>query len=306
MRIFKNRGDIYIPSTKIKSDLEQKILLVLLAFGVAFTFMFLVIVGIKYDFSIKNFFAPSNMVTQESNEAVSLPKISGKTNFLFIMNNSNTDEIYFCSLIQVDKDNISYKVCTLDKNTRSDGKSLLDIYKAGGAGNVVNAVKSLIGIDIDYYIDESVDEYKKMYDAFGSINYLVLNEIRYKDTSTYGFNIKLKGGNQSVNGDLASKLIRYYLSENDYETVNEIMLAALTQQVNPENYEKKDKLFSSFIKLSKTNITITDFSNCENTLKVLSSETTGVNVYSVAVDYENNSLTEESINNINGYFTKNQ
>ena len=304
MRIFKNRGDIYIPSTKIKSDLEQKILLILLAFGVAFTCVFLVLVGIKYDFSVKNFFSPGNAVTKENNEIVNLPEISGKTNFLFIMNNSSTDEIYFCSLIQVDMDNIAYKVCTLDKNTYSDGKSLLDIYKTGGAGNVVNAVKSLLGIDIDYYIDESVEEYKKMYDAFGSINYLVLNEIRYKDTSTYGFNIKLKGGNQTVNGDLASKLIRYYLSENDYETVNEIMITALSQQINPENYEKKEYLFSSLIEHSKTNITITDYTKSENALKVLSSETTGVNVYSVVIKYENNKLTSESIRNIKGYFTK--
>ena len=304
MRIFKNRGDIYIPATKIKSDLEQKILLVLLAFGVAFTGVFLIIVGIKYDFSMKNFFAPANAVVQENNEAVSLPDISGKTNFLFVMSNSNTDEIYFCSLIQVDLDNIAYKVCALDKNTFSDGKSFLDIYKSGGAGNVVNAVKALLGVDIDYYIDESVDDYKKMYDAFGSINYLVLNEIKYKDTSTYGFSIKLKGGNQTVNGDLASKLIRYYLSENDYETVNEIMLTALSQQINPENYAKKEKLFSSFIERSKTNITITDFTKSENALKVLSSETTGVNVYSVVAEYENNRLTTEAVKNIKGYFTK--
>ena len=304
MRIFKNRGDIYIPSTKFKSDLEQKILLILLAFGVAFTCVFLVMVGIKYDFSIKNFFAPSNMVSQENNEVVNLPEISGKTNFLFIMNNSSTDEMYYCSVIQVDKDTISYKVCTLDKSTYSDGKSLFDIYKTGGAGNVVNAVNSLLGISIDYYIDESVDEYKKMYDAFGAINYLVLNEIRYKDTSTYGFNIKLKAGNQSINGDLASKIIRYYLSENDYETVNEIILASLSQQINPENYGRKERLFTSLIELSKTNITITDFTKSENTLKVFSSETTGVNVYSIAPVYEENRLTAESIENIKGYFNK--
>lgn len=304
MRIFKNRGDIYIPSTKFKSDLEQKILLVLLAFGVAFTFAFLVIVGIKYDFSIKNFFAPSNAVTQENNEIVKLPEISGKTNFLFIINNSSTDEMYFCSLIQVDMDNIAYKVCTLDKNTDSDGKKLADIYSKGGAGNVVNAVKTLLGIEIDYYIDESVDEYKKMYDAFGSINYVVLNEIRYKDTSTYGFNIKLKAGNQTVNGDLASKLIRYYLSEKNYDTVNEILFTALSQQINPENYEKKEKLFSSLIELSKTNITITDYTKSENALKVLSSETTGVNVYSVVPVYKSGKLTSESLDNIKGYFSK--
>lgn len=304
MRIFKNRGDIYIPSTKFKSDLEQRILLVLLAFGVAFTAVFLVIVGIKYDFSIKNFFAPANLVTQENNEIVNLPDVSGKTNFLFIMNNSNTDEMYCCTIIQVDMDSISYKACTLDSNTYSDGKSLSAIYSLGGAGNVVNAVNSLLSIEIDLYIDESVNEYKKMFDAFGSIDYLILSDIKYKDTSEYGFNIKLKEGNQIVNGDTVSKLIRYYLTEKNYDIVNEIMLTALSQQINPENYEKKEKLFSSLIELSKTNITITDFTRSENNLKVLSSETTGVNVYSVVPVYEGNKLTSESADNIKGYFAK--
>ena len=304
MRIFKNRGDIYIPSTTIKSDLEQKILLVLLAFGVAFTAVFLVIVGIKYDFSVKKFFAPNNLVTQENNEIVNLPEVSGKNNFLFIMSNSNTDEMYSCSLIQVDMDGLSYKVCTLDKNTYSDGKSLFDIYSVGGAGNVMNAVKALLGIDIDFYIDESVNNYKKMFDACGSIDYLILSDIRYKDTSEYGFNIKLKEGNQIVNGDTVSKLIRYYLSEKNYDTVNEIILTALSQQINSKNYDKKEKLFSLLIELSKTNITITDFTKSENNLKVLSSETTGVNVYSIVPIYESNKLTTESIDNIKGYFKK--
>ena len=305
MRIFKNRGDIYIPSTKIKADIEHKILLILLSFLVAFTAVFLVVVGVKYDFSVKNFFAPNIETTQENNDPVKLPSVEGKTNFLFIMNNSDTDEMFFCSVIQIDLDNIAYKVCTLDKETIIEGKSLLDIYSIGGAGSVLNAVNTLFNIHIDYYIDESLSNYKKMFDSFGSINYLILNDIVYKDTSTYGFNIKLKAGSQTVNGDGASKLIRYYLSEKNYDTVNEIILASLSQQINPENYKSKENLFSSFIELSNTNITITDFTKSENGLKVLSSETTGVNVYSVVPVYEGNRLSTTSIDNIRGYFVKN-
>lgn len=304
MRIFKNRGDIYIPSTKKKADLENKILLILLFFGIAFTTVFLILVGIKYDFSIKAFFAPPNAVTQENKEDENLPDVSGKNNYLFIMNNADTGDMYFCSLIQVDMDNIAYKACTLDKNTYADGKSLNDIYLKGGAGSVVNAVTTLLGIDIDYYIDESVDNYKNIFDKFGAVNYVVLNDIKFQDTSIYGFSIKIKSGNQSVNGDLASKLIRYYLNKKDYETVNEIMLTALSQQINPQTYDKKEKIFSSIIELSKTNITITDYTKSENSLKVLSSETTGVNVYSVAPIYEKNRLTDEAISNIKGYFKK--
>lgn len=53
MRIFKNRGDIYISSSRVKSDLEQKILLAVLAFVVVFTAVFLLIFGIKYDFHLR-------------------------------------------------------------------------------------------------------------------------------------------------------------------------------------------------------------------------------------------------------------
>lgn len=305
MRIFKNRGDIYIPSTKIKADIEHKILLIFLSFLVAFTFVFLVVVGIKYDFSVKNFFAPNIETTQENNEEVRLPDVSGKTNFLFIMNNPDTDEIFFCSVIQVDLDNIAYKVCTLDKDTYVEGKSLSDIYSTGAAGSVVNAINTLLDINIDYYIDESLSNYKKMFNAFGSIDYLILNDIVYKDTSTYGFNIKLKEGSQNIDGDVTSKLIRYYLSEKNYDIVNEMILASLSQQINPENYNKKDNLFSTFIELSNTNITITDFTKSEDGLKVLSSETTGVNVYSIVPVYENDRLSTSSIDNIRGYFAKN-
>ena len=304
MRIFKNRGDIYLPSTKIKADIEHKILLILLSFLVAFTAVFLVVVGIKYDFSVKNFFAPNIETTQDNNNSVKLPSVSGKNNFLFIMSNSDTDEMYFCSVIQIDYDNIAYKVCTLDKNTVVEGKSLGDIYSTSAAGSVVNAVSTLLDIKIDYYIDESLSNYKKMFDFLGEINYLLLDDIVYKDTSTYGFNIKLSAGSQNINGDVTSKIMRYYLSEKKYGVVNDILLAALSQQINPENFNKKDKLFSSFISLSNTNITITDFTKSEDGLRLLSSETTGVNIYSVTPDYENNELSNASIDNIRGYFAK--
>lgn len=305
MRIFKNRGDIYMPSTKIKSDIEHKILLICLSFLVAFTAVFLVAVGIKYDFSVKNFFAPNIETTQADNASSKLPSVSGKNNFLFIMSNADTDEMYFCSIIQVDYDTMAYKVCTLDKDTVVEGKSLGDIYSTSAAGSVLNAVNTLLDINIDYYIDESLANYKKMFDHFGSINYLILDDIVYKDTSTYGFNIKLSAGSQNIDGDVTSKIIRYYLSEKNYGVVNDIILTSVSQQINPENYNKKDNLFSDFIELSSTNITITDFRNSDDGLKVLSSETTGVNVYSVVPIYEGNKLSTASIDNIRGYFTKN-
>lgn len=304
LRIFKNRGDIYIPSSKVKSNLEQKILLVILAFIVAFSAVFLILQGIKYDFSLKNFFAPDNIKIENTPQEENLPKVSGKNNFIFIMSNSDTQEIFSCSIIQVDMDELAYKVCTVDKNTVIEGRTISQIYNESGAGSVLNAVSVLFGTEIDRYIDESINDYKNIFDEFGAINYVVLSDIRYKDTSKYGFNIKLKEGSQTVNGDVASKLIRYYLEIKNYDVANEIILTALSQQINPENYEKRERLFASLIEKSKTNITINDYTKSEDNLKVLSSEATGIKVFSVVPVYENSVIPAESVKEIKNSFAK--
>lgn len=305
MKIFKNRGDIYIPQTKFKSDLEQKVLLLSLTGIVVFTAVFLLIIGIKYDFSADKFFKPENMKNQVVEQLEELPEVQGKSNFLFVLSNEDTEDMYFCSVIQVDLDTISYKSCTLDANTTFEGKKLSEVYKAGGAGNVMNAVNQNLGINIDYYIDQNINNFSKMFDSMGKIKYNVLKDVKYKDTSFYGFNIKVKAGEQNVDGDMASKLMRYYVAEEqNYEAVNEILLTAISQHLNPQTYDKKEKIFSTFIECSKTNISVKNFTENINGIKVLSSETTGVNVYNVNSQYDGNNLTSSSIAEIKGYFTK--
>ncbi len=305
MRIFKNRGDIYVPSTKFKSDLEQKILLCLLAFIILFTAVFLLVFGIKYNFSAKEFFAPNNMEIEQEDVADQLPAVSGKTDLLFVMSNKNTNEMLLCAIFQADMDTVSYKACTLSPNTETDSGSLAEIYNSSGGSGVANSINKLIGIDIDYYIDESYDDYKKMFDSMGSVNYTVLDDVKYKDTDKYGYNIKIKAGDQKLDGDNAEKLLRYYVSqENNFSAANDILLAAASQHINDTNFENRESLFSKMIELSNTNITVKDFTDNLNNLKVLSSSTTGVSVYSAVAQYDGNALTSSSISDILGYFAK--
>lgn len=304
MRLFKNRGDIYIPSTKFKSDLEQKILFALLAFIVVFTIVFLAVFGIKYDFSVKKFFKPNNLEIVEEDNTKTLPNVSGKNNFLFILNNKDTDDVYVCALIQVDLDDLSYSVCTMDAETEIEGNKISDIYKKGNAGNVLNAVSSLFGVEIDYFISQNTKEYRDLFDYMGSINYTVSEDIRYKDNSYYGFNIKVSSGSQEIDGDLSSKLMRYYLTQKRYDLVDDLILNALSQQINPENFEKKERIFSRLIDNSVTNITIKDYNEADDEIRVLSDETTGAAIYSVSPVYEGNKIVSSSVNEIKGYFNK--
>ncbi|MCC8016907.1 MAG: hypothetical protein LIO43_06095, partial [Clostridiales bacterium] len=155
------------------------------------------------------------------------------------------------------------------------------------------------------YIDESYDDFKSMFDEMGSVNYTVLNDIKYKDTSRYGYNIKIKEGDQKINGDTAQKLMRYYISEEkNYSAVNDIILSAMSQQINETNFDKREKLFSKFIDYSITNVTVKNFIESFDDLRVLSSETTGVNVYNCSVQYDGNNIISSSVDDIKGYFIK--
>lgn len=305
MRLFKNRGDIYIPSTREKADIEQKVLLIVLIFVVIFTAVFLLIFGIKYDFSVKNFFTPDDLQQQEEEVVQQLPEVQGKTNYLLILSNKNTQEMYFCSLFQADMDTVSYKSCTFSPQTVADENSVSQIYKNSGAAGVANSLSRLFGIEIDFYIDMDYSDYATMFDYLGSVNYTVLNDVRYKDTSRYGYNIRISAGNQKLDGDNAVKLMRYYVSqENNYTAVNDILLSAASQHMNEENYANRESVFSRFIEYSQTDFTVRDFTQKQNNLLVLSSSTTGVNIYSVPVIYEGKNLTSDSVSDIFGYFSK--
>ncbi|MDE6751365.1 MAG: hypothetical protein K2J59_01140, partial [Eubacterium sp.] len=143
-----------------------------------------------------------------------------------------------------------------------------------------------------------------IFDYMGGINYTVSEDIRYKDNSYYGFNIKVSSGNQKIDGDLSSKLMRYYLTQDRYDLVNDLILNALSQQINPENYERKEKIFSRLIDNSVTNITIKNYNEADDEIRVLSDETTGAAIYSVFPVYDGNKIVSSSIGEIKGYFEK--
>lgn len=305
MRIFKNRGDIYISSSRKKSDLEQKILLAVLAFIIVFTAVFLIIFGVRYDFSFKAFITPEDLKEEENVEVEQLPQVQGKTNYLLLLSNENTEDLYFCALLQTDMDTVSYKACTIAPQTQENATAISDIYQSLGAAGVANSLSRLFGIDIDYYADFNYTDYVDFFDYLGSVNYTVLNDVRYKDTSRYGYNIRISAGDQTLDGDSAVKLMRYYVSqENNFSAVNDIILAAVSQHINQENYEKRERAFSRFIEYAQTNITVRDFTAQQDNLTVLSSDTTGVNVYNVQVSYEGSVITSDSVSDVLGYFSK--
>ena len=77
MKIFKNRGDIYLSKSRTGADREQHILLGILAAVLLVSVVVVLYVGAKNDFSAKKFFAPDQTVaiSQTADDTTAPPEL---------------------------------------------------------------------------------------------------------------------------------------------------------------------------------------------------------------------------------------
>lgn len=305
MRIFKNRGDIYFSKNNKEKSTEQKILLIALAVIVLFTFVFILCVAAKNDFSIKKFFEPENLSTTTAVEdsTVALPQVSGKTNYIVTV--ADNENLLFVELVQVDLDNKSYKICTLKSSTEYDGSTLGYIYAHSGVLNVKSATENMISTTFDYYIDFQRDKFTEYFDSLGSVNYALVSDIKYKNNkSAVPFTVRMKAGEQVIKGTQAVNLVRYFLETNNQQSANDVLLTSLSKQINVDNFANKDSLFQDLVTKSNTNITVRDYSAADDDITVLCNSQNGISVYGAEVKYDKNKITKDTLQNAKGYFVK--
>lgn len=305
MRIFKNRGDIYFSKNNKEKSTEQKILLIALAIIVLFTFVFMLCVAAKNDFSIKKFFEPEDLSTTTAVEdsTVALPQVSGKTNYIVTV--ADNENLLFVELVQVDLDNKSYKICTLKSSTEYDGSTLGYIYAHSGVLNVKSATENMISTTFDYYIDFQRDKFTEYFDSLGSVNYALVSDIKYKNNkSAVPFTVRMKAGEQVIKGTQAVNLVRYFLETNNQQSANDVLLTSLSKQINVDNFANKDSLFQDLVTKSNTNITVRDYSAADDDITVLCNSQNGISVYGAEVKYDKNKITKDTLQNAKGYFVK--
>ncbi len=307
MKIFKNRGDIYISKAGYKSSREERILITLLVIIVVITIAFAVVLANKYD-SVKDFFAGDSVtVTQVENKEEELPKISGKTNFLILETDQDETVIHYIYLLQADKDYLSYKVCAFMPDMMIDGESIYDIFLQGGGASLQTKLTAYFGFDIDFYASFDHDSFVEFVGKLGKFTYPSNENVRFnggKDDDEYA--IRISEGEQTLDSTDFSNLLRYYSTEKqNLNRVNEIILYGITQLFNEENYEDSEALFRLFINSSTTNITVRNAQDERNALLVFCKKNTDITVYSAKTKYDSKKiLTQESVKEIKGYFSK--
>ena len=297
MKIFKNRGDIYLSKSRTGADREQHILLGILAAVLLVSVVVVVYVGAKNDFSAKKFFAPDQTVaiSQTADDTTAppeLPRVSGKTNYLL-------------ALTGKDMDSVSYKICNLLPQTTAEGSTLAGVYNSGGINSLVQMTETATGIKPDFYIVMTVTDFASFFDDLGEVNYPLAADVKYRNTTAADpFSLRISAGEASLNGKRFTALWRYFLEEKDLKSANDLGLAALNMLFSADNGTEKDELFRNFVTLARTNLTVRDFSGRSDNIKVLTGTKNGVNAYNVEPEYNGNALTARDKSTIQGYFSK--
>ncbi len=308
MRLFKNRGDIYIPKTGKSNSKEAKILFVFLFFIVIFTVVFVVLLNGRYK-NAAEFFGEGEVSVTENSEfnEVNLPSVTGKTNFLILETDDENEIIHYIFLLQADKDNFAYKAAALSPDMKLDKTSIKEVYETGGGAALQTKLTEYLGIEIDYYAEFENSSAVDFLGKLGTIIYPANSDIRFSGGSgTDKYTIHINEGEQKLSATEMTNLLRYFSNEkHNYSAECELVLRIMTGLFNQKNFESSESLFRLFIKSCKSDITVRDYENGKNSIYVFCMKNTDITVYTVQTKYdENKVLTQKALKEIKGYYSK--
>jgi LCP family protein required for cell wall assembly len=160
-------------------------------------------------------------------------------------------------LITANRDSHLASVISIPRDTRVDlpGVGLTKITHANivgeakggvheGAAESVNAVRSLLGVTIDYYIEVSFKGFENVIDALGGVDVNLPKAVN--DSS---FNLHLAAGEHHLSGEEALQLAqaRYDLPEGDFDRQQNqfyILQGLANQLLNPSTISELPELLT--------------------------------------------------------------
>lgn len=241
----KNSNDIFKPQkTKKKRNPSFKyfvfafsLFIIILAVFSAFLFMR------SIDFDFDNIV--DRTVTEEPSSSDdgkqntdSVSQLSGKRKYLFVLTDDSS-EPDFGFIISADFDEKKITVSPFECK----------------------------GIDYESVADKYVictpTQFKKILASFGGVTVNVPNEVNYKSED---FNVILDKGTQKLSDEYAYK----YLAISESSEKARIMCDILYSALSPENAEKSDSLFKVFVNNCKTDISVFDYSNALEKIRIYS------------------------------------
>ncbi len=137
-------------------------------------------------------------------------------------------------------------------------KKINSAYALDGIEGLMEALKNLLGFEIDYYAVVNLNAFKEIVDAVGGVKFNVPEDMYYEDPDQ-NLVINLRAGEQTLNGDKAMQLIRYRsYAQADIKRISvqqQFIKALFAQTLKVGNIMKINELAGIFSKNMKTDLT---------------------------------------------------
>lgn len=266
----KNGNDLFSKPKKVKNKnpnfkyivLSFSLFIVILSAFSAFLFMR------SLDFDLGNIIdrtnteEPSDTPTNDV-QTYSVSELSGKSVYLLMLtdDSSNAD---FGFIITADFDSKFISVESFDANQKlSDGKTYGDIYGTEFISGLKSRLNADYSVSVDKYVICTASQFKRIIASLGGVTVNVTEDVNYKSSE---FNVSLDKGTQKLSDEYAYK----YLAISETHEKSRIMCDMLSSALTTENSEKSDDLFKIFVNNCKTDISVIDYSNSLEKLRIYS------------------------------------
>ncbi len=221
--------------------------------------------SLDYDLSnlVENSSITTTEVSQEETVTYSVNNLNGKSNFLFIV--EEQDGVDFLCVVSTDFDNKSMKVKCIDgsENVLYNDKTLRisSIYSTDYEQGIKKFLIDDYGINVDKYVIFDKKQFKDVLSLFDGFTINVKESVDYKSQE---FKLTLSSGVQELSSDMTYK----YLQISDNQT-REGIICNIIRSVLVEKYvNDSEDLFTSFVNSCETDISVIDYSNSVETLKI--------------------------------------
>ncbi len=214
--------------------------------------------SINYDFDNlveKDNTEVTDTQTEPTSQQYSVSELSGKSLILFaVKDDSNNISLPF--LVFADFDNKTMKVEVIE-----DKSTLTKVYSENGETGLQEYVSAQLNITVDKYVIFEKNQFKNFLSKFDGISVNIKNAVDYR---SHEFNLLLEAGTQIVSGDIVYKLL--LISDND--TAEYVLCDVVNSVLTPKYIDKSESLFKSFVNSSTTDISIVDFADKIEKLKI--------------------------------------
>lgn len=197
----------------------------------------------------------------ETND-VSLSDLSGKSKIILICENDK--KMDFVCLVETDYSKSFMNVsCFDDSDLAEKNKTFAQIYNEKSVDGVKEVLNNSLELQIDKYIVCNRTQLKDIFSLFDEIKINVETPVDYH---SFEFNLELRPGVQVLSNDYIVK----YLLISDNNTRSQVFCDILNSVLIPKYTENSQQLFTKFVNLCKTDISVIDYSEKVDDLIVYS------------------------------------